>query len=273
MSLSDFLLFGEALGGGGGGGEQSALLRKLCELYNVDVSDTDTVAELDEKASSVVDVWEYSQGDGKDVLGEYKYYPSPTQIVSGDTVFGYFRLKKPISGYCTFFRDMVDCGVDFSNLVSPVGSLDFANSICGARTVKTTMMSGAVRCILPETFPMYLGANGSTRNKLFAFGPCPAKIYLSKHMANNLTNSSMFTAGSNSKFSEELVVAPKDMDAQFHLHKFTKMTAETIVGILENLADVTDRDTPYTLTLGATNLAKITEEQKNIARMKGWSLA
>ena len=54
------------------------------------------------------------------------------------------------------------------------------------------------------------------------------------------------------------------MDAQFHLNKFTKMSADTIVGILENLADVTDREDSYTLTLGTTNLDKLTEEQKSI---------
>lgn len=52
----------------------------------------------------------------------------------------------------------------------------------------------------------------------------------------------------------------------------TLYSVETLVAILEALADRTD-DTAHTLTLGETNLAKLTDEQKAIATDKNWTLA
>ena len=52
----------------------------------------------------------------------------------------------------------------------------------------------------------------------------------------------------------------------------TRYTAETIVSWLEALADRTGQTT-FTLTIGATNLNKLTAEQKAIATNKNWTLA
>ena len=48
---------------------------------------------------------------------------------------------------------------------------------------------------------------------------------------------------------------------------------ESILSILNCLKDYKDSGTTYTLTLGATNLAKLTDGEKAIATQKGWSLA
>lgn len=52
----------------------------------------------------------------------------------------------------------------------------------------------------------------------------------------------------------------------------TKYSVSTIVAMLTALADRTGQ-TAYTLTLGATNLAKLSDEQKAIATDKNWTLA
>ena len=52
----------------------------------------------------------------------------------------------------------------------------------------------------------------------------------------------------------------------------TRYTAETIVSWLEALADRTGQTT-FKLTIGATNLNKLTAEQKAIATNKNWTLA
>lgn len=57
-----------------------------------------------------------------------------------------------------------------------------------------------------------------------------------------------------------------------NLSASTRYTAETIVSWLEALADRTGQ-TPFTLTIGATNLNKLTAEQKAIATNKNWTLA
>ncbi len=57
-----------------------------------------------------------------------------------------------------------------------------------------------------------------------------------------------------------------------NLSSSTKYTAETIVSWLNALADRTGQ-TAYKLTIGAANLAKLTEEQIAVATAKNWTLA
>lgn len=60
------------------------------------------------------------------------------------------------------------------------------------------------------------------------------------------------------------------MKVSFDISSSTKFTQEALVEILNNLATVT---TTQTLTMGATNLAKLTDSDKAIATDKGWTLA
>lgn len=54
------------------------------------------------------------------------------------------------------------------------------------------------------------------------------------------------------------------------IHYSTNFTREALLEIIGNLKTVTSTKT---LTMGATNLAKLTEEDKAIATNKGWTLA
>lgn len=60
------------------------------------------------------------------------------------------------------------------------------------------------------------------------------------------------------------------MKVSFNISFSTEFTQEALVEILNNLATVT---TTQTLTMGATNLAKLTDSDKAIATDKGWTLA
>lgn len=60
------------------------------------------------------------------------------------------------------------------------------------------------------------------------------------------------------------------MKANFDISASTQFEESDLVTILNNLATVT---TTKTLTMGATNLAKLTDEEKAIATNKGWTLA
>jgi surface protein len=60
------------------------------------------------------------------------------------------------------------------------------------------------------------------------------------------------------------------MKVSFNISVSTQFEASDLVTILNNLATVTSTQT---LTMGATNLAKLTDEQKAIATNKGWTLA
>lgn len=58
--------------------------------------------------------------------------------------------------------------------------------------------------------------------------------------------------------------------ANLDIHYSTKFEREDLLVILNNLETVTSSKT---LTMGATNLAKLTDEDKAIATNKGWTLA
>ena len=60
------------------------------------------------------------------------------------------------------------------------------------------------------------------------------------------------------------------MKVSFDISASTKFTESALVEILNNLANVTSTQT---LTMGSTNLAKLTDEEKSIATGKGWTLA
>ena len=62
----------------------------------------------------------------------------------------------------------------------------------------------------------------------------------------------------------------KNIADSLKISSSTKFTREALLEIIGNLKTVT---TTHTLTMGATNLAKLTEEDKAIATNKGWTLA
>ena len=60
------------------------------------------------------------------------------------------------------------------------------------------------------------------------------------------------------------------MKVSFSISSSTQFEESDLVTILNNLATVTSTKT---LTMGSTNLAKLTDEEKAIATNKGWTLA
>ena len=62
-----------------------------------------------------------------------------------------------------------------------------------------------------------------------------------------------------------------NINANLYIGDSTKFTREALLEILGNLKAQTSGSKK--LTMGATNLAKLTEEDKAIATNKGWTLA
>ena len=54
----------------------------------------------------------------------------------------------------------------------------------------------------------------------------------------------------------------------------TKLTHDSLMSIIDALADKSadTSGTAWTVTIGSTNLAKLTEEEIDIARNKGWAV-
>jgi surface protein len=59
------------------------------------------------------------------------------------------------------------------------------------------------------------------------------------------------------------------MKVSFDIHYSTKFTREALLEIINNCATLTSAQT---LTMGSTNLAKLTKEDQQMATNKGWTL-
>lgn len=64
----------------------------------------------------------------------------------------------------------------------------------------------------------------------------------------------------------------KNVKYSFSLSASNKLTHESLLNVLNGLFDLTGSD-QQTLTLGSTNLAKLTDDEKAIATNKNWILA
>ena len=98
------------------------------------------------------------------------------------------------------------------------------------------------------------------------FYGCKALTTVPALDASHITNMNSMFSGCSSLKS----ILMTGMKVKFDISSSTQFEESDLVTILNNLATVT---TTQTLTMGATNLAKLTDEEKAIATNKGWTLA
>ncbi len=72
---------------------------------------------------------------------------------------------------------------------------------------------------------------------------------------------------------EEVIFEGEIGSNRLNLSACTKLTHASLMSIINCLVDYSASGTTYTVTLGATNLAKLTDSEKAIATQKGWTLA
>ena len=102
-------------------------------------------------------------------------------------------------------------------------------------------------------------------NMSYMFNYCRSIISIPAMDTSNVTDMSyMFSSCRNLE-----TIHMHGMKVSFNISESTKFTRESLVEILNNLATVT---TSPTLTMGSTNLAKLTDADKAIATGKGWTL-
>ena len=85
---------------------------------------------------------------------------------------------------------------------------------------------------------------------------------------SNCTKTTMAFGGATALENIEFV--PNTIPISIDFSYCKKLTHDSLMSIINGLAVV---ETTQTLTLGTTNLAKLTDEEKAIATEKGWSLA
>ena len=100
----------------------------------------------------------------------------------------------------------------------------------------------------------------------FMFEGCSRLTSIPSFDVSKVTSMGYMFAGCSSLETIHMINIGADLD----ISSSTKFTREALLEIIGNLKTVTSTKT---LTMGATNLAKLTDEDKAIATNKGWSLA
>jgi surface protein len=104
-------------------------------------------------------------------------------------------------------------------------------------------------------------------NMLSMFYGCSSltSLNMSNCDVSNVTSMTVMLDGCSSLVDFQ---APKNISADLNLSTCTLLSHDSLMSIINNLTTVTGK----TLDLGATNLAKLTDEEKAIATNKGWTL-
>lgn len=111
------------------------------------------------------------------------------------------------------------------------------------------------------------GVNMSSGNFLFANCTALQMINLPKNFASNANSLYNFFGACTELMEIHGGIYAK---ISFSLSDCTKLTHESLMNVINSLQQV---DSQKTLTLGSTNLAKLTDDEKAIATAKGWTLA
>ena len=119
-------------------------------------------------------------------------------------------------------------------------------------------------CSSLTSFPQ-LDLSGGT-NFYNAWGDCYS---LTELPALNLSKGGSFTYAWQNCSSLTNLGGFGTIRASIDLSPCTKLTVDSLMNIINQAATVTRE----TMTLGSTNLAKLTDEQKAVATNKGWTLA
>lgn len=155
--------------------------------------------------------------------------------------------SKVISMYSAFY---------YCQALSSIPKYDTSNV-----TRMDSMFNGCYNLI---TIPLLDTSKVTTMSQMFSW--CYKLTSIPRLDVSKVTNMyNIFNA-----CSELTEIHMTGMKVKFDISSSTKFTREALLEILNNLATVTSTQT---LTMGATNLAKLTDEDKQIATNKGWTLA
>ena len=121
-------------------------------------------------------------------------------------------------------------------------------------------------------------ADGTTTIGTNVFYGCTSlkTVYLPSSITTATNNSLTSTSSSYYVFYNctalEDVQLGQDWNVSLRLNVSNNLTVDSMVAMFNSLKDLTGKTTK-TLTLGSTNLAKLSDEQKEIATSKNWTLA
>lgn len=156
-----------------------------------------------------------------------------------------------------------------SNVNSMIGMFEFCYSINSIPQIDTSKVENMremfYTCRAITDIPQLDTHSCTDMENMFGF--CQALVSLPLLDVSNVTSmSSMFRNCFNLIDLEGLTGLKTNLD----LYSCSLLTHDSLMNVINEAADVTS--SPKTLTLGSTNLNKLTDEEKAIATNKGWVL-
>lgn len=171
-----------------------------------------------------------------------------------------------------------------NSLVNIEPSVLWTNMFSNCTNLKTVKLSLTTKTLGDNTFYNDASLTSALLYGVFTtiginiFYNCTSlkTVYLSSSITNATNNSLTSTSSSYYIFQGctnlEDIQLGQNWNMSLRLNVSNKITVESMVAMFNSLKDLTG-ETAKTLTLGATNLAKLTDEQKQIATNKNWTLA
>ena len=155
-----------------------------------------------------------------------------------------------------------------SNVINMIGMLHsciFLTSIPELDTSKVTDMSYMFQnCSKLTTIPQL--NTSKVKNMSYMFYACSKLTTIPQLDVSKVTNMNNMFSGCSSLKS----ILMTGIKVSFDISYSTKFEESDLVTILNNLATLKSTES---LKMGATNLAKLTDDEKSIATNKGWTLA
>ena len=156
---------------------------------------------------------------------------------------------------------------------------------CSNLKYVTLNLTGALKSMsyafhLTSNLKSLKGLNDRVSNMFYTFREALSNVeYLDIDFTNTTTINYLYTCGTNNILTDINLTGTigSIMDSTSSNHpkffdKFTALSVDCLVKILNALVDYSSDSTTYTLTLGSVNLAKLNSEQIKIATDKGWTL-
>lgn len=208
-------------------------------------------------------------------------YDDTANVTDMESMFEECKKLKTISSFDTsnvksFYRMFLNCQnlkkVPLLNTVNATSMELMFQTCMNLITVPlfntsnvTNMSDMFFNCYLLQTVPQFDTSKVTDMGQMFI--NCRKLTVIPKFDILNVTRTSNMLNGCSSLEAIHMI----NINANLDIHYSTKFTSEALLEIIGNLKPQTSGN--KTLTMGSTNLAKLTDEDKATATNKGWTLA
>lgn len=218
---------------------------------------------------------------------------SNVSVNSEFDIMGYNGSEEPINSYLNYSKDIVknwDSDQVLMNRFRNDKNLVFCPLVDTSKANNmTAMFSGCVNLI---QVPLIDTSNVMHFDDMFY--NCSSLTVIPQFDTTNLYSANLMLAGCSKLISVPLLDFTKaeqlrsmllacseltdlkgftNLSVNLDLSSSRKLTAESLMNVINQAADLSNTGGTATLTLGTTNISKLTEEQIAIATSKGWTLA